>query len=437
MIKSTLLVFLLLISLVSTAQISNTIFSNNLSQKNRTPANTSNQRAAAANKQRLDSIVSLSYKSVFTYDAGNNVILVAGYERANVADSWTSIFKTEYVYDTGGNAILSIKYYWDDVTNVFFPDTKYENAYDVNENLTSEITYSWYNSNWNPLQKTEYIFGSNGQISSTHQYYWPGSLWVENSYTAFLYNHKNLLAEETHYSPSPSNLIQSQKTYAYDAYDNLISSVNSVDGILEYKYEYTYDSKNNATLLLESQWNDGIDDWEVTYKTEYEFDLQNNQTAIIHSDWNTQTNMWVYTSKNQYSYDNSYAITDLIMPFEGDETFKHKVTNYVLYNFVHGDWELEQDYTVYYKTITTTGVTNIAANALKVYPNPASDRVVFTNKTSDASTLELFNQQGMRVYNNSIMMNQPVSVEGMAKGIYFYRITNMNTESYNGTLIIE
>ena len=437
MIKSTSLVFLFLISLASTAQISNTIFPNNVNQQKRISTSTSNQRTAAANKQRLDSIVSPFGKYVFMYDAAGNVTFDALYQRNTATDPWIPIFKTEYGYDAAGNTILIIKHFWDDATNVFFPDNKYESEYDVNKNQTSEITYSWNSSNntWFPAHKFENMVGSNGQISTTHNYYWAGTVLMADNYIEFTYNSKKLLVEEIQYNLA--DVVQNQKTYTYDTNDNLISTINASGGYLGNKSEYTYDSQNNVILSLQSEWSEGVNDWEMVYKTEYEFDLQNNQSAIIQSDWDTQTNMWTYSYKNVYSYDNTYAITDLIMPDQFDETLKHKLTNFVSYNFNDDDWELAQEYTVYYTNVTTIGIANRTSNALTVYPNPANDRVVFTNKTSDAATLELFNQQGRLVYKNAIVMNQPVSVEELIQGIYFYRISGTNYESYNGTLIIE
>lgn len=203
------------------------------------------------------------------------------------------------------------------------------------------------------------------------------------------------------------------------------------------KYEYTYDSQNNATRLVESEWNVGIQDWENTSKTENEFDLQNNQTSTIQSDWDTQTNMWVYAHKNVYSYDLAYVLTDLILPEGFSGSLKNKVTHTLSYSFVNEAWLQATEYTYYYTNTTTTGLVSKASNALTVYPNPAIDKVVFSDKTNNGATLQLFNQQGRLMYNNTIMMDQPVSVEHMIPGIYLYRLSTNGTLNYNGTLIIQ
>jgi len=436
MIKFTSFTFLFFIALASTAQISNTIFSNNLSQQK--SISISNQRTAAANKQRLDSIVSQLYKQAYMYDAADNLIFQISYRRSTVLDPFVTTAKVEYQYDAAGNIILQIEYHWDGVGNRFIPAYKHENVYDVNRNLTSDIFYNWdsISATWIQVQKIENIFGSNGLVSNTHNYYWTISdILVEENYIEFLYNNK-LLVEETQYNLG--NVVQNQKTYAYDTNDNLISTTTtSNEGDLENKSEYTYDSENNVTLSLMSKWNTGIEDWEMKYKTEYEFDLQNNKTISIQSDWDPQKNMWVYTYKSAYSYDNTYGIIDLIIPHQLDGLFIHKLTEIDYYYYDHEEWNEQEERIYYYKDVTTTGIIHSETNVLTVYPNPANDRVVFTNKTSDAATLELFNQQGSLVYNNTIVMNQPVYVESLVQGIYFYRILSSNAESYNGTLIIE
>lgn len=442
MIKSTSLAVLFLIAFASTAQVSNTIFSNNRSQQRKLSTIVSNQRTATVNKQRLDSIVSPIDKYIYTYDVAGNQIRRVRYEWDNVSKSWIPYNRFEDKYDAVSNAILTEEYAWDDINNVYVQDYKYEREYDLNKNQTSQITYSWYGSpaNWHPLQKSVNTFGSNGKISSTYNYSWAESVLMVDNYIEFTYNSKNLLVLENKFIAL--NTLESKKTYTYNASDNVISEVViKYDMNLKMKggsiHEYTYDAAKNLILESTSEYNTGTQDWQNRDKIEYEFDQENNNTAAIYSDWYAQTNLWVYSYKNVYNFDNAYAITDLISPTEFDEIFKHKLTSFVSYGFVDEDWVQAQDYTVYYTSITATAIGNVDSTLIMVYPNPATDRVVFTNKTSDAATLQLFNQQGTLVLNNAIIMNQPVSIQGMTQGIYFYRISNANAESYNGTLIID
>lgn len=434
------LVLLFLISFASIAQFSHTVVKKAAFPKANNSLN--HLRTSSVEKQRLDSIVAQSIKYEYTYDANGNSILEIGYDWDPSENVWDITSKVEYGYDMRGNLTLQIDYDWDGLAGALNKGYKYAYTYDLNNNQTSEITYHWnavYDV-WEEKYKTENSFNAEGLITQSMKYYWVASAWTDNGNIQFTYDNNELLLTEIEYTPW--NSLNSKRTYTYDMNGKVISVVrsfyNGTEFYDDWKDEYSYDVNGNATLEQSFRWNSQIEEWIGEYKTENEFDLQNNNSVVIYSHWNDQTGTWEYSSKNIYSYDNAYTAMDLYTPMGFSEIFHHKLAEVSTYYFVDGYWEVEEEYTLYYKNALTTAINNVStANLLSVYPNPALGEVVFTNQTNDAVMLQLFNAQGQLSYSNKIIMNKPVSLEGMEAGIYFYSVSGDASNSYSGTLIIE
>ncbi len=74
--------------------------------------------------------------------------------------------------------------------------------------------------------------------------------------------------------------------------------------------------------------------------------------------------------------------------------------------------------TWYYSEHTFTPVPDIGDGQLRVYPNPASDYVVFDIRdVSSAATIELFDSQGRRVLEHRLTAGEPVRVGDLARGL--------------------
>ena len=75
-------------------------------------------------------------------------------------------------------------------------------------------------------------------------------------------------------------------------------------------------------------------------------------------------------------------------------------------------------------TATPTGIANISANELKVYPNPFIDEVHITG-TYGKTTLRIFNSNGAVVHTRRITSpNETLSLGSLPSGMYFFRLEN-------------
>jgi hypothetical protein len=157
-------------------------------------------------------------------------------------------------------------------------------------------------------------------------------------------------------------------------------------------------------------------------------------------------------------YDNSFSFEDLILPFtssdfeddneneyEGEagqfdlnQMFNHKLTHLTNYEHDGDNWVSVGDYILYYSEQTITGVNdlNLVKN-VNVYPNPATNQVTFNiDAAVGPLNVELYDLQGKLVLSRLVSNNNPVSIESLNSGLYFYRLSE-NQNFYTGKIMVK
>jgi hypothetical protein len=166
-------------------------------------------------------------------------------------------------------------------------------------------------------------------------------------------------------------------------------------------------------------WNDTTSQWVFSGKTEEVFDSNGNLILSDWSQWNLTTGQWVDGQKIEVSYDvNGYC------------TFQSYNQWDVSTGLMISGWNT----TNYYSEFTF--IPGIPENRINVYPNPASEYIVFfVTDISDKATIELFDNQGKKVLDQKLAFTGQISISHLAKGIYLYRIQNSG-KIYKGKIII-
>lgn len=75
-----------------------------------------------------------------------------------------------------------------------------------------------------------------------------------------------------------------------------------------------------------------------------------------------------------------------------------------------------------------TSISNVSANVVKVYPNPATDHLFV--EVSENSTIQLFDMSGKEVsIETNVFANESniINIEGIAAGVYIIKISNKNS----------
>ena len=141
-----------------------------------------------------------------------------------------------------------------------------------------------------------------------------------------------------------------------------------------------------------------------------------------HENWDENTNQWEFSDKEKYEI----VVTD---------STKQETT--YDWDEIGSKWDPLFRMTNYYSDPGVTGINNIGFAEVRVYPNPATEFIVFGGMESPgAACIELFNIQGKIVLSQEINNSQKVSVQHLPQGLYLYKYSG-DSKIYTGKLIIK
>lgn len=422
-------------------------------------------------KQKLDSLVNEGRrKEEYTYDENGNLLSYI-YSDWDI-NKWKGTDKYEFEYNASGNLIERVTYLGD---NYRWKELiKYEYAYDADENIIQTISSTWKSGRWLNDSKTEYIHDNNEKRMQNISFSWEGNKWINKS--------KSEIALDSAGNNTHSNLFiwegdqwinTTKYEYNYDTLGNrtlvLISSWLDDKFVNSWKDETEYDMEENTRILVSSEWQS--EQWVKLWKREYadnangvainyttynwendqwvesvrfysEFDYQGNRIAEISMAW--MENDWINNYKAEYSYDNEFSYEDLILPFSGENDpglqllFNHKLQEITYSNFNGTGWDVDIAYVLYYSEQNFTSLKDYhIQNQIKVYPNPATNQIVFNiDGAVGRLQLEILDSQGKLLEQQLINNNESVSIESLNSGLHFYRILT-DGKSYNGKFIVK
>jgi flagellar hook protein FlgE len=170
--------------------------------------------------------------------------------------------------------------------------------------------------------------------------------------------------------------------------------------------------------------------------------------STIEESWEKTTNQWVDISKEEYTYDSNGNNTLYIVYIWNDTNSqwiaKHneKSTYDVYGNRTSNIWqvwlEFLSEWSIYRRTYYYPEQNpDIPKNNISVYPNPASEYIVFDiTNISESTTVELFDNQGKKVLEQKLFVTGQISISNLAKGLYLYMINNSGN-IYKGKIIVE
>lgn len=84
-----------------------------------------------------------------------------------------------------------------------------------------------------------------------------------------------------------------------------------------------------------------------------------------------------------------------------------------------------------------TGVeeANISVKRLNINPNPFSDKITITTKTTEQLEASLYDVTSRRILNQTFTNSTSINTEQLAKGIYIYEVRNKNGVIKNGKVV--
>ena len=402
--------------------------------------------AQAETKQRLDSIVSPSYKTVFTYDqSGKNTQRIyyswsssekkmkeedketyaydvnghltvrTYYNWKGDTISWKEDKKTEYTYGANGFQASEIFYSWDNMTNKWFEGNKNEYTYDASGNMTVKIHYGWSSNRWITYTKEEYTYAGKIQIRLI-TYNWDGEDWKptkkdeDNQTTRTIYNWNNA-----------TNQWKAVQKYEYTSYPDGYTSYKWEDQINDWKPEGQTVVDGNEKITY--WWNGAT--WREDGKAENVYDGENLilvANYLWNMGWNDGSREWVGNVKYEYTY-GSYSQTDLLLPVDFDMNKRLTLDYYV---GTHTDsawkWSFISTTTYYWSNqeIITTGINNYEMQNTNyvIYPNPANGQLFISTGDFIPITIKLYDMLGQEVLTQNANGKTGINISHLPNGVY-------------------
>jgi hypothetical protein len=433
-----------------------------------------------------------SSKETNQWDGKGRDIGYESYDWSKARELWKPIIKYEKNYDGNGFRNLDAYYYGDTITGQWVGERKVESTLDIKGQITEVVISYWDidNNQWLPSRKEVNTWNPDGMLLFYMHYEYDAGKdqWVEKLKKELVYNNdetpdlfqtyewveskgawiiirkdvylyddqgRETSVTSTNWNSGTEALIYAGKVETvYDA-NGLITITSyswdlaSADWIPANKQEYTLsfslliyytwdslsgqwkgDSKyekgisNSGIVLYDiySEWDDSTSMFVPTDSVGYSFDLNGNPSVYTSSVWNTISGGWIFNYKHEYSYnEEGNIVLDARYNWDNDTL----------------EWKDSEKITWYYSEHTFTPVPGINNGQLRVYPNPASEYVVFDlEDMSPSAAICLFDSQGRLVLQHRLSVNQPVPVGNLAPGIYIYRLADRG-KTYQGKIEIK
>jgi hypothetical protein len=430
-------------------------------------------------------------KREYEHDAAGNIKLWIFSTWEPTSKKWVYFRKEETSRDANGQEILNIIYFWDVSSNLWRVVDRRESAYDNNGDKTLNADYYQYETGGGLIGslKIEYTYYEKGKISSVSDFSWLNNKWVisyksDNTYdsngnlilsviyrrdqnsnqlipdykTEQIYNDKGkIIANNNFFWDTGGNqwIGNSRSEFTYDSNGNNILAIyyqiDTLTGQLgfDHKYEYSYNTAGDQILSIDYFWDKSSALWVGNRKTE----TQKSQIAAgmntisINYLWNKEQNHWDYTYKYDLTTDDNQFYDDWIYSWDivnGDWFLiardLYKAEGFTIFQS-WSEWDLATHHiqdgwnqSTYLSEHLT--LSEMPENKINVYPNPASDKIVFfVNDINKTARIELFDNEGQKVMDQKFPVTGQISVNRLASGLYIYVIHN-NEKIYKGKIVV-
>lgn len=357
--------------------------------------------------------------TINTYDNKGDVDSVLMQHSAG-DDPFENTNLTIYINNNDGTLHQTINQNWNKTTLSWDNYSKYSLVYNNHKTIDTATTFLWNSTkaSWQPYKQTINTYAGTGKLIYYLTRDWQTSQWINQSLYSSYYDNNgfvgNVLVEkwdgfdfekftQTLYKNNSDGTVYQHTDQFWDeaknAWTNDLQETYSYpeDCLLPLKLILFTASKNNNTVNL---------NWQTTNeKNISHFTVQRNSNGADFTDLNdipAQSGTGI----------NSYAYTDNIENITGDKIF---------YRLKIIDSDGLYTYT---KTVPIALSVNTATE-LKVYPNPAKDKLVvsFAMQNTSRAELRITDVSGKIVY-NKIVSNQrngitDINISSLSKGMYY------------------
>jgi hypothetical protein len=350
-------------------------------------------------------------KKDYEYDAKDSLTQITTFNIYITDNSWKIESKEEYIYESGKTTYAY--YYMDNASDSLRKTNLRETFYNSNGFITSETKY------YRPTYSDSFV----GDTKYEYTYHADGIHLFESQYYKFNIAQAKWIPQEKMKYPT------------YDSFGNKTEIIKSIWDVSSENWKFfsklinNYNSNNIATLLSSYSWNESTNDWVGYSKYEYKYDENGNLINSSNYSWDTVRNDWKGKSKRENLYDNAFTIDNLILPaWPSTVNMFNKPIKFVDYSWNpnSNNWIEFQLQTMYYSDVVISKVSDPVLSNVKVFPNPATDKIYIDN-LDDFREYSILNIQGMTVKSGILNdYSNTISILEFTPGLYFVHLKGKN-----------
>jgi hypothetical protein len=424
-------------------------------------------------------------KQVNVYDANNNLLETSYYLKMSDAQEYFPQAKNTYTYNEKQQMTSYANLSWNAGLQDWAPNSKTELTLDSqgNELMNVSSNYDYYSASWVYSNKTASTYDAQGKPLTVEVNQWNAgtSDWAPYSHTVSTYNSEGMPLEVRYYNAdgSGSYVLKGIDTHAYNSYGDFVlyekKELNESTGLLmvTFREETTWEAQQRMAQMISWYWNrtDGL--LVSGNKSEYTYAPNGHPNLIKYSDWDLITSTWVLNDQYEYTFDaNGYEIgsrqsqrnedtntmeytyrceitvdadgrtlsntawaidpvsRQLVADSKYETTYDddHLVQQTTSWKWIPqtGSWRYYERTTQYQSLRENNAVVNIESKSLRLYPNPATDRIVLQGIDGQhPATIEIFDANGKRQLRTQTISNE-VRLGRLPSGTYLLRVTPSN-----------
>lgn len=442
--------------------------------------------------QRSDEYSNNSWKGkdsfLYNYNADTSITLLQHFQ-FSAMNTWDNDFRYTSTYTINNQLATQIRENWDGTNWINY--SKYTYNYDANGNLLLIYYETWNGSNWIPTGKIEYNgYNAYGKYANEIMSNYSGGAWIFQSKKEKKYqNNQTLVEQEDKFvwdgiNQNWKKLERLFYTYIQNQIGSITRFVPDIFDVWQAQNQYTYNynlSPLRITQYLAQNFDTALNNWinisKMSYlynafdsldKTQTELFINNSWQASSRvqylynaNQWNSETiyenannGNWDKFKKNMYSYNNNGFKIEENQFIGNNNTWLPNKNFYYNYDaFSNLIYEKREDYnganftpfsqTFYYYELFPLSMSEdfLNSNSIKIFPNPASDKIYFSieNKMSSVYQIQIQDLQGnIRLSRTQSSNNLPIeiSIYEIQNGIYLVHFIDLKSREKSTQKII-
>jgi hypothetical protein len=385
--------------------------------------------------EKLDSVIVTDRERItFEYDTHGHLSRLRYALKFFAQGDWEPFFQIEYLFTPEGYLLEETYAEWSDDLLDWKPSQREVNSYLPAGSISSKVIMVWdeVSLDWQMLSRTLYTYLPNQRLDQEEYQDWagPGPIWTTYARAVYQYDASYRLEEilRNWYEPLGNDWLPWQReTYHYGPADLVAELSQFVWETLDQnwrinsQYQYVYNA--NGERIMET--NSYYDVWTMalipSYRETFEYDVAGNMVSTTFNYWDELQGGFSPEDRRDFEYDLNTPLSAIQFPHIWDEDFilNNKLLRLRIFSYANGSWQ-ENFFADFHYSPVVTSLASESKQAIRVYPNPASDYLVMALPAgSTGGQLTILHAAGQPVLQERINAEQTtLSLRHIPAGIY-------------------